>query len=677
MATTDTGPASSARPFENPSSWVEWLLVAAIVLLAGALRMAAPGLTEFKADEARLLALAYDMAEGELALRGISSSVGIPNFAASVWLYALPTLLWPHPYAATIFTGLLSTFAVFLTYWFLRRYWGTTAALAAALMIAVAPWAVIFSRKIWAQNLLPLFVMGWIIGAALAMVERRPRFMWLHLVCLALAVQIHLSAVALLPVTLLFFIIFRRNIRWRDVLVGGLLAALTVLPFAIYVLGSQDPGRSLAIAAGAGLEGAFSLDSLRHTVMISLGTQLHSLTGAEAFRDYLAHTPDLTLVHLFWGSLILMGIFTCAWAAWKRWSEPRAQVGLMVTIWLFMPALVFLWEWTPSYLHYYITVLPAPFIAAGVAFGSFPIVLKRLLPAASSATRRLLMGVAWLVLAATAAAQAWALILLLNFVSITATPGGFGVPLAMKLEAAHQVVSMVTEKGAAEVLVAGLGELPRIDDFAAEWDVLLRDVPHRFVDATHSALFPSEAAVVLLDGRLEPSVSTGDLYLAAGTTVIEVPLRPGEGTYTILSLPGRARPTPDVAAEPPYLLANWVNLLGYDQPRRLDSKTAVWQIHWRTGDNPDPAEYQFFNHLVNGAGERIGQADAPAYDPDQWRAGDTLISRFSLPYPDTAVGPLAVRVGMYRYPSLENVPLLDEAANPYIDAAEFVIDNRE
>ena len=90
MATTEESPAANGRYDYSPPRWLELLLLAAILLLAGALRMAEPGLTEFKADEARLLALAYNMADGELALRGISSSVGFPNFPASVWLLALP-----------------------------------------------------------------------------------------------------------------------------------------------------------------------------------------------------------------------------------------------------------------------------------------------------------------------------------------------------------------------------------------------------------------------------------------------------------------------------------------------------------------------------------------------------------------------------------------------------------
>ena len=93
------------------SRYAEPGVVLLILLLAGWLRLAFPGLTEFKADEARLLDLALDMAEGQFALRGISSSVGFPNFPASVWIYSLPLFIWPHPYAATLLAVRLNCYA--------------------------------------------------------------------------------------------------------------------------------------------------------------------------------------------------------------------------------------------------------------------------------------------------------------------------------------------------------------------------------------------------------------------------------------------------------------------------------------------------------------------------------------------------------------------------------------
>ena len=263
----------------------------------------------------------------------------------------------------------------------------------------------------------------------------------------------------------------------------------------------------------------------------------------------------------------------------------------------------------------------------------------------------------------------------MGFLGRTATPGAFGVPLAMKLEAADQARILFTQTNASEILVAGPGESPRLDAYPAEWDVLLRYLPHRFVNVERSALFPAAASVVLLDDRSGAPIGTGDLYKEAASSIHEIPLRPDEGSFTVLTLDGRAKPQPDVPVDPPYLLANWVNLLGHDQLQRLDDQRGIWQIHWRTGDNPDPTQYQFFNHLLDANGQRLWQVDEAAFTPWQWTPGDTVVSRFLIPWPETAVPPLTMRVGMYRYPSLENVPLLDEAGNPYLDAATFSIDN--
>jgi hypothetical protein len=319
--------------------------------------------------------------------------------------------------------------------------------------------------------------------------------------------------------------------------------------------------------------------------------------------------------------------------------------------------------------------MPAQYIVAGVAFSRIPSGLTRLWPTVGGSTKRFVRIGAWAILLATIFAQFWAVVTLTSFLGNTATPGAFGVPLAMKLEAADRARSLFAETAASEILVAGEGESPRLDGFPAEWDVLLRDLPHRFVDVQRSALFPAETAVVVLDGRYLAPPWTGDLYQQAASTIQEIPLRPGEGSFYVLGLDGDARPQPVESLDPPLLLANWVNLLGHDPLQRLDPATGIWQVHWRTGDNPDPAQYQFFNHLLDENDARIGQVDEAAYAPWQWNSGDTIISRFLIPWPETAGSPLTMRVGMYRFPSLENVPLLDEAGNPTMDAATFSVDN--
>ena len=276
---TESFPGVPAGKRDNVSR-TEAAVLLGILLLAAVVRLALPGLTEFKADEGRLLTAALEMSKGEFALRGISSSVGFPNAPMSVWLYSLPLFVWRHPYAATLFTGLLSVAAVAGVYWLGRRYWGVQAATVAALMLAVSPWAIIFSRKIWAQNLLPVFAVGWAIAAALAFVEGRPRAIIPHLIFLAVAVQIHPSALGLVPATLLFLVVFRRRVDWRLFVMGGVLAGLTAAPFLWYLGGRMRAEGGLPFSAGQAAA-EVSLDSLRLSLEIATGQGIEAIAAPD------------------------------------------------------------------------------------------------------------------------------------------------------------------------------------------------------------------------------------------------------------------------------------------------------------------------------------------------------------------------------------------------------------
>lgn len=677
--------SSLARPLSRS---LEIGLVGAILLLAVALRMGWPGLTEFKADEARLLALSLDMAEGlAFPTRGIASSVGFPNFPMSVWLYAIPLFLWQHVYAATLFTGFVNSLAVLGCWWLVRRYWGPVAALVALLFFAVNPWAVFHARKIWAQNLLPPVVVGWGLAAILGFVERRPRFIILHLLALAVAIQIHFAAIALFPATLLLLLLFRRRLALRPLLLGAGLAVLTVLPFAHYLLGQGGTGLSGAgnLLARAGEEAGAGLTvrAWHYLLLLTTGREVHSLAGPDLYRDYLAGLPPLTPVHWLWAALALAGVLWLLWRARLLWASRRAglspppaaivpssaqadagrqqtEAGLIVLIWLFFPSLVFTWFPVEVVLHYILPAYPAPFIAAGVA--------AALLLGRPGRWRHPV----WILLVLTAGIQVWAIANLLGLVTASATPGGFGTPLAMKLDAVETATQMQTDLDASELLIAGTGEDTGTDSFAAVYDALLHNTPHRFVDVTRSALFPESATVVLL----APEIAAGaaPLYLEAAASRRAIPLRRGEGVLQVLALPPASAPEPEQRFDPTHLFANWIDLYGYSLAYGPQSEKLVWRLFWHPGANPDPADYHFFNHLLNAGGDQVGQADAAVFSPEQWQPGDTVVSHFQLTLPPGTGRPLTMRTGVYRYPGLENVPLLDVAGNPYAAAVQVELE---
>ncbi|MCP5096315.1 MAG: hypothetical protein GY943_12255, partial [Chloroflexi bacterium] len=350
---------------------VEWVAVGLILVVTAVLRLGWPGLTEFKADEARLTLLALEMAEGAVFhIRGISSSVGFPNFPMSVWLYALPLFVWKHVYAATLFTGLLNTLAVFGCYWLVRRYYGVEAALVAALMFAVSPWAIHHSRKIWAQNLLTPFIVGWGISAVLAFVEKRSKWLIPHFLCLAIAAQAHLAAIALVPVSGLLLLIYRKRIVWKTAVFSLILAALTVTPFIYYLAtaGTQflQSGGDVGSALPAVTRG-WDWSAFRFAWLLFSGQEIHALAGPVAFEAYLATVPDLTAVHLFWGVLAVGGVGLLAWHVGSRKETAvRTDLALIFLLWLLVPMLFFSWPGLPSELHYLLPIYPVPFIAAGL-----------------------------------------------------------------------------------------------------------------------------------------------------------------------------------------------------------------------------------------------------------------------------------------------------------------------
>lgn len=631
----------------------EWLVVLLILALAAVTRLGRPDLTEFKADEGRLMTAALTMSGGEFALRGISSSTGFPNAPMSVWLYAIPLRVWPHPYAATLFTGLLSVAAVGVTYWLARRYWCAWAAAISALMLAASPWAIIFSRKIWAQDLLHLFAAIWAIGAALAFVEGRKGFIVLHLLCLAIAIQIHPAAIGLAPATLIFLLVFRRRVSWRHFLLGALLAALTAAPFLWYLAGRWPAENGLEFSSG-GSERVLSLDSFRYIFMIATGAGSGSLAGA----GYVGLPGEAVARWIWLGWLVI----SMAWAVWqvvKHWEAPASQMAFICLTWFFVPALVFLWQWTPVHLHYFIAVMPAPYILAGAFFSR---ALDAIRPRAGVAV--------WTVVLLIIGFQLASWVGLMAAVAKNPLAGGFGVPLGVKLSAADSARQLLADGDADEVLLVGDGSDPEEEDFPAEFRALLFDVPVRYVDVNQEAVFPAGHSVALLAPPLnEMPTSTRELY-AQGGEVIESFLIPDTDlSYSTLALPPDAAPPAEVALQPEPLLANFVRFIGHNGLRATPGGY-LWDIYWRPADNPDPSRYHLFNHLIDD-GARVAQADGAAFAGIQWRPGDVVISRYLLPLDSAPTLPLSMRVGMYRFPSLENVPLLDEAANPATDAVEI------
>ena len=627
-------------------------MFAVLLVLAAALRMGWPGVSEFKLDEAHLYSLALDVAEfRSLPLRGLGSSVGIANPPVSVYLFALPLLVWKSPQAATLFVGALNTVSVALAYVLVRRYFSVRAAILATLLYAVSPWAVIYSRKVWAQDLLPLPVLAWAFSALLAFVERRPRWLIAHLALLATAAQIHFSGVALAPATAILLLVFRRRVERRSLALGLAAGAVTLVPFGIY-LANQSGG-----SAGTLLSHAPVVDAAAVTLaaLVVQGTGLHALAGPEAYRAFDASVPP------FAGLLYLGGVVSALALAWalaktvvrRTRTSPAMDAGLVLAMWMCVPVLFFTAHTTPVSPHYFILLFPAPYLLAGVFLDDL---LTSIAHQAGIWRRRFAAAAVVAAPFLVAASQVWLVVALLRFVDTRATPGAFGTPLHYLLQVSRQARAL--GQGAGEIIVLSAGSQPESDEAAAVFDVLLRGVSHRLVDGRLAAVFPAGRAVVLVWPGDWPGA---DLYRewSGGDWQGAVPLRAGEG-QVMLGM-GNAEPAVPQPREASALLANGVEVLG------SGGAAGRWELWWRAPGPIMEEDYQVFAHLLDAWGQRLSQFDARFFSARDWQQGDLVVSFFPLEVDSGA----AVRAGMYAYPSLAAVPVLDAQGQPAGDSLVF------
>jgi hypothetical protein len=644
----------SVRRYWRREAW----LVGGILLLATVLRAGWPRLTEFKFSEARLEALALGLTQGgHLPLVGVPSSAGFDHSPLSVYLYVPAFLFTSNPLPATVYGGLVGVAAVALNWWLARRWagGGRWAAAVSSFLLAVSPWAVAFSRKIWQVVFvapLTLALVGLLLSATVD--KKHGRLAW-AVALYSLLVQIHPSAIALAPAIVLWLVLFWHEVRPGPLLAGIGLGGLAGLPFLVHQAQSGWP----VLAALRNLPAARLDWTALHLAWEAItGRGIHALAG-DAY-------PLLRVVPSLGWTFNLVGWLTVAAGLWLAWRTVRnwrsadldqrnaARIDLVLLSWLVVPVVFNLRHSLDLYLHFFVLVMPAAYLMIGRA-------VEGLNRHAFVKRQALVVGLVVVVLLGTA--QVVALSMMGRFVASHDTPGGFETPLGTYMNVTDRAVAAADGvPGAAEVLVVGEGDSPVVDQDPALFDVLLRGrVTYRFVDGRSAALFPSHRTVVLLT----PQAGQMATWYTDSAPAQTLPAAEG---YRLVEMDGS---WPEAAFEPvsgPRLFQNGVEMQGYlwkgqaaaCEPSRV---WLLWQVLWRAQEDS-----HFYVQLLDAGNQVLGQSDAPGYANAYRQPGDHIISEFDISSQQGAsIVPAWLRAGLYLYPSVQAVPLVDSSGNPVGD----------
>ena len=638
-------PLSSPRRSDLP--------VLLFILLAAAwMRLGRSAVVEYFHDDAMLATLALEMAAGErFPLTGILSSTGIPNPPTGVYVMAIPFSLSPDPNAALHFIMLLNVFGAGLLWLMAHRYFGRRIALIAGLVYAVNPWAVLFSRKIWAQDFhTPLILLGLLLLLYGFWETReggqRRRFSLiaqsLSLPLLLFAFQIHFAAWALFPLIPMALWFGRKRIVWPGMMAAASLSILVLLP---YLMGlsqtlNSDPTRisdawQRSAADRTGLNGKAITDTILLASGIGLETWLAPDQQARLSAMYHPLTP---------ACLVLVFVMIGGMYAGIRKSR---QFTALLAVWAFLPALLLLYDWTAVHIHYFVPSIPAMALLTGIGLGCG---LDWL------AGRRLLKWSAWMALFFIFGLQILQWQTALDYVEDQHIDyPGFTTPLG--------ALNVLRERlrEAEDVLILSQGMSWNLHHEVAVWDTMLwDDAPCvRTLAGDGYAVFPSHAfsAVIAPDAPANP---VNGLYLGDDPAVFKT--RSGGENYVVYQWDAAPVWT-GVPIEPiaPALFDNEVQLSGY----RLADDMVI--LEWQLPGERVGRDYQFTAQLFDDAGNRVSQLDATFWHGRHWCSGDRLLTWGPLKTDSAAT---RLQVGMYilgagkdqgRY---FNANVLDALGNP-------------
>ncbi len=644
---TKAVPQTPHSALRTPQFLAEATALLLILLLAAWLRLGWPGVNSFGFDEARVSDMALQMARGgKFAALGMQSSTGVPNFAATVWFFALPFAISTNPAVANNLVALLNVLAVVGMWWLGRAAWGKPAGLVAGLLFAASPYLVFYSRSIWSQNLLAPLAILWAVAIVAGLKNNNPSLIGLHAFLAGFVGQIHFAGFALALASLWIGFRFRLWRWWTAVTAGLLLAGMLALPTITIIWRSGDGAKAV-------IRGLLEDGTATAVDQFAAWHQLRQLSLSQGWEKFWLNTdwgwPPLLAAGLQMGGvlvavLVVIGALAAArtMAQDLRPSRRASQtptgreiLSSFVLIWAVAAPLLFMLPRTPVFPQYQLVSLPALFLLAGGAVGVWP---KR-------AWQIGVVGTAVFI----ASFQATAVAQTLTSVADTFVPGGMGTPLRYPQTAVRQLMA-----DGRPIVVETFGDIPEFDGDAAMFKVLLWGYPTQIVDARHVLLIPDGPANLLFTYE---NLAAWEVATAVGLTgaVRELPRRDGELPYLALTVDDVALVGFQTLPQP-VKLANGAELLGWQIMDLPESGQIRLITHWQFTGEPQEGHFQQFNHLYLPGAEAPSEVQDVYTSSRAWQQGDHLITWVEFARP--AEPPAYFHVGMYTWPDLQRSPVL-------------------
>lgn len=341
-------------------------LISFLVILISALsfRITNLNLIEFKSDEALNIFLAAQPLFGHSFLPGGTvSSLGVLNPPIFNYILFPVTFLSLDPRVITLFMALANVAGIIGFFLLLRKYYGLGTALIASLLLSFSPWAILYSRKIWMQDLLMPATVIMLFAVHKLISEKKDMYWILYAASSLILIQLHqVSVVFVLIVSVFMLAKVRLNLKY--LIFGILIGILPLIPYIIFELQNKCPDCFAILSSRERLNTGYSLKAfIRPLQIVSIGDFRYilgndTLTFAQKFPLVYKAREFLYLEYL----LLPLGLAVFI-AKYKKFSFLGYASFLTIASYFFLRI--------ESFMHYYIILLPLLFLFLATVFSFF------------------------------------------------------------------------------------------------------------------------------------------------------------------------------------------------------------------------------------------------------------------------------------------------------------------
>lgn len=341
---------------------VRYLIVAFVLFLGGYLRFCNLEYMEFKGDELFNFSKALKFVkDGVVPLTSAGGSTGVNEPPIFMYLLSLPLLLSTDPVFVVGYVACLNVAGILLCYLFVRRFFSEKAAVIAAAFYSVSPWQVLFSRKIWTQNLLTPFIFLFLYLTFIGIYNNRKKTLIAGCVVLGFVLQLHMSAAYFAVLGIILLITNWNKIDKRYLSIGLILFLSTFVPYVIFLFKTQFEVLSTA-------SDVVSKDySIAFLQLLKIPLMLVSTQGFEyAFGVDISRFEETTI--RFLPIDVLLMIIVPAAAIYMSVFEKRFRVFFVA--WPILGILFLYLTRVKIQFHYFHSFYPVFFVLIG-AFGGW------------------------------------------------------------------------------------------------------------------------------------------------------------------------------------------------------------------------------------------------------------------------------------------------------------------